>query len=110
MESLFLVGNGNLNGTGNSLNNFIRGNNGANRLIGKIGNDVLNAGSGNDTLDGGLGVDRMAGGFGNDLYQVDNPQDFILESPTKVLTKSIVQLVTLYLVMWKIYSSLVMVI
>ena len=81
VESLFLVGNGNLNGTGNSRSNFIQGNSSANTLIGNSGNDTLrglngndfldgsssadtlNGGSGNDTLNGGVGVDSMVGGL-----------------------------------------------
>lgn len=52
---LALTGNGNINGTGNSLDNTITGNVGNNRLNGSFGNDTLNGGGGKDTLIGGLG-------------------------------------------------------
>ncbi|EGF93607.1 hemolysin-type calcium-binding repeat 2 copies family protein [Asticcacaulis biprosthecium C19] len=47
-EVLILTGNGNINGTGNSLNNSLTGNNGIN---------ILNGGGGMDTLTGGGGTD-----------------------------------------------------
>jgi hypothetical protein len=53
LENLALIGAGNINGTGNSLDNIITGN------------------SGNNTLDGGLGNDALIGGAGDDLYIVD---------------------------------------
>jgi Ca2+-binding RTX toxin-like protein len=63
------------NGTGNGLNNIIRGNDGRNILTGAGGidllqgvggNDVLRGGEGNDTLVGEVGNDRLIGGDGND--------------------------------------------
>jgi Ca2+-binding RTX toxin-like protein len=59
-ENFNLTGTGNINGTGNTGNNFITGN---------IGNNILDGGSGNDTLIGGLGNDILIGGLGNDQYQ-----------------------------------------
>src|SRR6185503_2904917 len=53
IENLTLTGGGNVNGTGNALNNVINGN------------------SGNNVLDGGAGADTLAGGAGNDTYVVD---------------------------------------
>jgi Ca2+-binding RTX toxin-like protein len=70
LENLTLLSNA-ANGTGNSLNNFIRGNSIANRLLGLTGNDTLDGGSGNDTLDGG---------DGNDTYYIDSTGDVILET------------------------------
>ena len=49
VENLTLLGTGNINGTGNALNNVITGNAGAN---------VLNGGGGNDTLYGGAATTR----------------------------------------------------
>ena len=53
VENLVLTGTGNINGTGNALNNTITGN------------------AGNNTLDGGTGADTLIGGAGNDTYVVD---------------------------------------
>jgi Ca2+-binding RTX toxin-like protein len=70
IENLTLLSNA-ANGTGNSLNNFIRGNSIANRLLGLAGND---------TLDGGVGNDTMDGGDGNDTYYIDSTGDVIQET------------------------------
>ncbi|MDB9535626.1 choice-of-anchor L domain-containing protein [Dolichospermum planctonicum CS-1226] len=59
-ENFNLTGTGNINGTGNTGNNFITGNS---------GNNILDGGSGNDTLIGGSGNDTLMGGLGNDQYQ-----------------------------------------
>ena len=50
VENLTLVGSADINGTGNSLNNFL------------IGNNY------NNILDGGAGYDTLRGGYGNDTY------------------------------------------
>ena len=49
VENLILTGVGNINGTGNALNNTITGNSGNNTLIGLGGADTLDGGAGNDT-------------------------------------------------------------
>ncbi|MBE9220078.1 beta strand repeat-containing protein [Dolichospermum flos-aquae] len=77
--NLTLTGNGNINGTGNSLNNTIFGNSGNNLLNGGAGADSLVGNAGNDTLMGGLGADTMTGGTGNDWYWVDNAGDIVIE-------------------------------
>ncbi len=88
IENLTLTGTSAVNGTGNSLDNIIQGNDGVNTLIGNDGNDTLiggagndslNGGNGNDTLDGGTGVDNMAGGAGDDTYFIDNASDVVSE-------------------------------
>jgi Ca2+-binding RTX toxin-like protein len=61
VENLILLGNNNLNGTGNSVNN---------RITGNIGNNIL---------DGGMGADTLTGGAGNDTYVVDNINDVVIE-------------------------------
>jgi Ca2+-binding RTX toxin-like protein len=63
VENLTLIG-GNLNGTGNSLNNTLKGS------------------AGNNILDGGAGADFMAGDTGNDTYIVDNAGDVVSETST----------------------------
>lgn len=62
IEDLTLSGTGNINGTGNELENYLLGNAGANRLA------------------GGLGADTLAGGAGNDTYVIDDGGDSIIEA------------------------------
>jgi Ca2+-binding RTX toxin-like protein len=62
VENLTLTGSGNINGTGNTMNNTLTGN------------------SGDNVLDGGAGNDTMAGGLGNDTYIVDSTSDVVTES------------------------------
>ena len=90
VEKLILTGPGNIDATGNVLNNVIRGTTGSNvinggdgndTLYGAAGNDTLNGGNGIDVLDGGLGVDTMSGGAGSDTYYVDNVGDVVIENP-----------------------------
>ncbi len=66
LENLSLNGSGTINGTGNSLSNWIIGNGVNNVLLGAAGNDTLDGGLGADSLDGGDGNDSLAGGDGND--------------------------------------------
>lgn len=61
LEQLYLTGNGDSEGVGNSANNTLVGSNGDN------------------TLDGGAGIDSLAGGKGDDLYYVDTTKDVVTE-------------------------------
>ena len=70
LEDLRLSGSGNIDGTGNSIDNRLIGNAGQNLLSGGYGNDRLEGNGGDDTLDGGRGADRMQGGAGADTFQL----------------------------------------
>jgi VCBS repeat-containing protein len=61
-ENLTLEGLANINATGNTLANTLRGN------------------AGNNLLDGGAGADTMLGGAGDDTYVVDVAGDVITEN------------------------------
>lgn len=74
IENLTLTGTAAINGTGNTLDNIILGNDSTNALDG---------GSGNDTLDGGLGADTLVGGTGNDVFMVDVAGDVLTESASQ---------------------------
>ncbi len=78
VHNLSLTGTASVNGTGNGLDNVIRGNAGANELRGEAGMDVLDGGAGRDQLTGGSGADRFrfstAGAFG--AAQADRITDF----------------------------------
>jgi len=79
LEILTLTGTGDIDGTGNSQDNVIRGTPGDNVLDGGWGDDVIYAGPGNDILWGGAGADRMHGGPGDDIYHVGDAGDVVLE-------------------------------
>lgn len=80
LETLTLTGTGAINGTGNALNNILRGNGANNTLDGGSGNDTLEGGDGNDTLNGGTGNDSLLGGLGDDTYIVNAVGDLIDEA------------------------------
>jgi Ca2+-binding RTX toxin-like protein len=62
VENLTLTGTGNLNGTGNELNNVLTGN------------------AGNNILDGKGGTDTLSGGLGNDTYIIGDSTDVAIEA------------------------------
>ena len=66
VELLTLTGTGAINGTGNTLANWLQGNTAANTLAGGDSQDLLWGDLGNDILQGGNGRDLMQGGDGND--------------------------------------------
>jgi Ca2+-binding RTX toxin-like protein len=96
VEALVLSGSSTINGTGNALNNLVRGNTGNNILNGDLGNDILeggagndtltdtsgtaffNAGAGTDTITGGASAELYLGGLGNDTYTTGAGNDVIL--------------------------------
>ena len=72
IEVLRLMGDVEIDGTGNGLDNVIRGNRQANVLRGRKGDDSLFGGLRDDTLYGGQGNDKLDGGENNDtLYGGD---------------------------------------
>ncbi len=62
VDSVRLLGSGDLNATGNNVGNLLYGN------------------SGNNELNAGLGGDYMEGGAGNDIYYIDDLDDAFLDS------------------------------
>jgi Ca2+-binding RTX toxin-like protein len=77
VEALKLTGLADLTGTGNTLNNVMRGNGGANLLFGGLGDDKLRGGGGSDTLLGEGGADRLFGGDGQDYLSGGEGADFL---------------------------------
>jgi Ca2+-binding RTX toxin-like protein len=72
IENLTLTGDGNIDGTGNSMNNVLQGSAGDNVLRGGSGNDTLSGGDGNDVLVGGFGRDIETGGAGADRFDFNS--------------------------------------
>ena len=83
IENLTLTGNGNINGTGNAIDNILTGNSGSNTLIGGLGNDILNLGSDNSSdivrYTGGDGTDTVngfiRGGNNGDQIRINGVQN-----------------------------------
>jgi Ca2+-binding RTX toxin-like protein len=95
VENLTLIGNDNIDVTGNALNNILTGNSGDNILTGNggtdtiygmDGNDTLNGsgtmygGAGNDILNGSTGADTLVGGTGDDTYVRNHASDVLTEN------------------------------
>ncbi len=66
VENLFLTGTAAVNGTGNTLANWLKGNVAANTLAAGDGNDLVFGDLGDDAIDGGAGRDLLQGGDGAD--------------------------------------------
>jgi Ca2+-binding RTX toxin-like protein len=64
---LFDSSNQNIDGTGNTLSNWIRGNAGNNILNGLEGDDLIQGYGGNDTIYGGPNFDTLYGDGGDDM-------------------------------------------
>lgn len=89
IENLELIGNKDLVGTGNFLDNLMIGNGGDSVLQGLFGDDVLEGSLGNDTLDGGWGndvltvgkgTDYLTGGWGRDVFRyTDESESGVIE-------------------------------
>jgi Ca2+-binding RTX toxin-like protein len=75
VEDIALFGAGAINGTGNTLANYMEGNAAANELQGLAGNDTLTGLGGNDLLNGGDGGDSLVGGTGADVLRGGNGND-----------------------------------
>jgi len=84
LENLTLTGTAAINGTGNILNNVLKGNSMANSL---------NGGDGNDTLEGLAGTDTLTGGSGNDTYILGRSYgaDIVVENDTTAGNTDIAQ-------------------
>lgn len=67
VENLELTGSDDLNGTGNDLENVIRGNKGNNNLMGRGGDDEIHGNDGDDWIWGGDGKDQIYGGDDDDV-------------------------------------------
>jgi Ca2+-binding RTX toxin-like protein len=67
VENLALVGTAAINGTGNTLDNWLLGNAASNSLSGADGQDLLFGDLGGDTIAGGNGRDILQGGDGADV-------------------------------------------
>ncbi|OBQ04217.1 LamG-like jellyroll fold domain-containing protein [Anabaena sp. AL09] len=85
VENLTLTGTGNINGTGNSLNNTITGNAANNILNAGVGNDSVFGMEGTDTIFGGIGADTLTGGLGADRFVYFNFNDSLLPAPDRII-------------------------
>jgi Ca2+-binding RTX toxin-like protein len=73
IENLRQQGTGDLDGSGNGLNNRIYGTTGKNLLRGFDGADTIDGKDGADTLEGGGGNDTLTGGGGADVHRFTGP-------------------------------------
>jgi Ca2+-binding RTX toxin-like protein len=78
IELLFLTGSTAINGTGNTLNNLLRGNTGNNTLAGSTGIDILEGGSGTDILSDSGGITLLNGGAGTDTLTSGTTSDLLI--------------------------------
>ena len=71
VEDLALDGSDNIDGTGNSGDNYISDN---------FGDNVMSGGDGNDTLDSLYGTDTLIGGLGDDTYYLADATTIVQEN------------------------------
>ena len=88
VEALVHAGPGNFTGTGNALDNLIRGGEGDDDLAGGDGGDVFEATGGLDLIDGGNGVDtiRFAGSLYYRSFSLDGAIATVVAEGTMQLT------------------------
>lgn len=79
IEDLVMTGAGDIDGTGNGLDNLLIGNRGDNRLDGAWGDDVLRGCGGDDVLVDAVGLNRLIGGPGNDTYVIVHRGNRVIE-------------------------------
>lgn len=77
--SITLNGNNGIGGDaqGDVLKNF-------ENIIGSAYADVLTGDAGDNVISGANGADTLIGGNGNDIYHIDNSEDVIIETDTKI--------------------------
>jgi len=75
VERATIIGPGDLDITGNGLDNRLYGNDDNNVLSGGDGADILGGLGGNDHLIGGAGRDLLTGGAGNDVFVYQSISD-----------------------------------
>ncbi|MBD2614920.1 DVUA0089 family protein [Nostoc punctiforme FACHB-252] len=96
VENLRQTGTSAINGTGNTLNNFLFGNSANNTLNGRAGNDTLDGNLGNDILNGEDGNDSLQGGPGNDSINGGSGDDILIGTfPGSLLPPGLGELDTL---------------
>lgn len=79
VENLELTGSDEISGTGNALDNIIKGNDESNNaLSGLDGNDTIYGNDGDDTLIGGQGNDRLFGGDDDDMLLGEAGDDYLV--------------------------------
>ncbi len=77
VEEIWLVGDADIDATGNALDNWVVGNSGSNQLVGGAGQDIVVGKEGDDALHGGDDDDSVHGDDGDDTLHGDAGNDWI---------------------------------